>query len=90
MSVVPPGDDHDVSTQLRLVEPPERRKKATRATKRAAPRRGRVVGASRGRRVRWDTDWRLDAATRQVGREGVAAAREALARAESDRLREAS
>jgi hypothetical protein len=37
-----------------------------------------------GRRARWASDWRLDAATKKVGREGVAAARAALARAHPD------
>ncbi|HEY8217095.1 MAG TPA: hypothetical protein VIH82_08170 [Acidimicrobiia bacterium] len=59
-----------VSTQLRLVEAPERPK-----------RRARVTKVSRARRAHWATDWRLDAGTRRAGREGVQAARAALAQA---------
>ena len=63
-----------VNTQLRLVETP-RPKPAPRR------RRARSVSASAARAVRWSGDWRLDSKARHVGRQGVAAAREALARA---------
>lgn len=84
MSVTPPGDHSCVSTQLRLVDPPEpatRPRAAVRGSGRAATRSGRAraVRTARGRRVHWTSDWHLDAATKQVGREGVAAARAALA-----------
>ena len=67
-----------MSTQLRLVDPPE-----GRAAKRSRPRKGRArtVPAARSRQVRWGADWRLDATARQVGRQGIAEARAALARA---------
>jgi hypothetical protein len=66
-----------MSTQLRLVEAPKARKpKARKATK----RRARAVPSGRAR-VRWNSDWRLDATARQVGRQGVATARAALAQA---------
>lgn len=74
MNVTPQGDTHGVNTQLRLVDAPDRRPVASR-------RRARTVKAARGARVRWGTDWRLDATARRVGREGVAAARAELARA---------
>ena len=61
-----------MSTQLRLVEPPEDR------PSRRTPSRARVVTNARRRRARWHTEWRLDVSTRQVGRQGVAAARAAL------------
>lgn len=79
MTVTPPGDDHGMSTQLRLVEAP----KDKTAPARGAPkrRRARTVPAARSRQVRWGADWRLDATARQVGRQGVAQARAALARA---------
>ena len=96
ISVTPPDDDQLVTTQLRLVDPPEGPAvPASRAAKRsrsAAPRQTgtRTSGprvASR-RAVRWG-DWQLDARTRTVGRQGVAAAREALERvaAEQERAR---
>lgn len=73
-----------MSTQLRLVEPLEptgstelatRRPLATRTSKRA-----RTGASGSRRRVHWAADWRLDATTRQIGRQGVAAARAELAR----------
>lgn len=70
-----------MSTQLRLVETPARE---------ARPRTGaraRTTRTPRRRRVHWSADWRLDDRTRRAGREGVAAARAALAsarRPESD------
>ena len=80
ITVTPPGDTHRVSTQLRLVEPPEPRPQATRrpskGAAKATTRRGRVTTA--GRRSASGGDWRLDAGTRQVGRAGVASARRAL------------
>jgi len=44
------------------------------------------------RRVTWGADWHLDTKVRRVGREGVAAARQALAEATppDGRLRKAS
>ena len=83
MTVTPPGDTHDVSMQLRLVEAPTRT-----PTPRATPRRGRATRARRP--VRWSTDWHLDATTRRVGRAGVAAARASLGKAAQASLREAS
>jgi hypothetical protein len=73
-----------VSTQLRLVDPPEP-EKTTRSARRATtkgrtgPKRTRVAPARRGgrRAVNWG-DWQLDARTRSVGRAGVARARRAL------------
>ncbi len=73
-----------MSTQLRLVDPPE--PEATKPGRRAAtkgrtaPKRtGRPTPARGGgrRAVNWG-DWRLDARTRSVGRAGVARARRAL------------
>jgi hypothetical protein len=83
MSVTPLGDTPGVSKQLRLVDAPTRSHRAV-GTKhaRATTRRGR-------RLARWDVDWHLDAPTRQAGRAGVAAARDALTRADED-LRQAS
>jgi hypothetical protein len=40
------------------------------------------VRGGQTRQVHWASDWRLDDSARQVGRQGVAAARAALARAE--------
>ncbi|MFM8302870.1 MAG: hypothetical protein ACKOA9_01010 [Actinomycetota bacterium] len=55
-------------------------------------RAGRATGRSAARRViHRQAQWRLDDRTREVGRAGVASAREALARAHPDRdLRRAS
>ena len=73
-----------MSTQLRLVDPPE--PEATKSSRRAtsgshradADRSPRLPPAVGGRRaVNWG-DWRLDARTRTVGRAGVARARRAL------------
>jgi hypothetical protein len=73
-----------VSTQLRLVEPPEPKvtkssRRATTAGRTAPKRTGRPTPARGGgrRAVNWG-DWRLDARTRSVGRAGVARARRAL------------
>ena len=68
-----------MTTQLRLVEAPKARPKPRRAT----PRRARSVAAGRAR-VRWGSDWHLDPSMRQIGREGVATARAALARVAGD------
>ena len=68
-----------MSTQLRLVEAPKAQQKA----RKAPTRRARAVSAGRAR-VRWARDWRLDPTARQVGRQGVATARAALARATAD------
>jgi hypothetical protein len=82
-----------VTTQLRLVEPPEPSSRpASGTSKRASKgpakgsqpsrsRRGRsqaVTGTRTGRRAAAWGDWRLDAGTRRVGRAGVARARQAL------------
>jgi hypothetical protein len=69
-----------MSTQLRLVEPTESAPRPRRRP--AASPRAKVVPASRGRRVQWDTEWRLSTKTRRIGREGVAAARAALEHAD--------
>ena len=63
-----------MSKQLRLVDPPAPRPKPAR--------RARVVRGGQTRPVHWASDWRIDDTARQVGRQGVAAARAALARAE--------
>jgi hypothetical protein len=68
-----------MSTQLHLVDtgaaPASRPARRARVTK--APK-----AKGKGRRVaHWHTEWRLDDRTRQVGQEGVAAARQALAQA---------
>jgi hypothetical protein len=85
-----------VTTQLRLVEPPEPSpKRATGAPERSgtasarpSTRRGRTTTAARtGRRSASWGDWRLDAGTRRVGRAGVASARRALEAALEQELR---
>ena len=98
ITVTPQGDTPLVSTQLRLVEPPEPSSRPASGTKRASKgpakgteqsrsRRGRSQRLDRtgtaqvsrtGRRAAAWGDWRLDAGTRQVGRAGVAQARQAL------------
>jgi hypothetical protein len=89
-----------VTTQLRLVEPPEpRASRSPRSPKRRErtadrPRTATVTRSARagraGRRsVNWG-DWHLDARTRQVGRAGVARAREALEAALEQELSQAS
>ena len=78
-----------MSTQLRLVEAPKTRSKARSKPRSATPRRARAVPAGRAR-ARWGSDWRLDESARQVGRQGVATARAALARAADSALRKAS
>jgi hypothetical protein len=61
-----------MGTQLRLVETPATRRRTRRGNQ-----------ARRGRRaVHWP-DWRLDDRARRVGRDGVAQARAALARAQN-------
>jgi hypothetical protein len=86
-----------VTTQLRLVEPPEPTSRPASGTKRASkgPAKGTEQSRSRrgtsrartatvsrtGRRAAAWGDWRLDAGTRQVGRAGVAQARRALEQA---------
>ncbi len=86
-----------MSTQLRLVEPPEPRPPATtRAPKRRArsgdrPRATRAtVTARTGRRAAGWGDWHLDARTRRVGQAGVARARKALEAAAEQELSQAS
>jgi hypothetical protein len=71
------ADGRGRTTQLRLLQ--SERPRTLRARK-AAPRAARAV--------HWEGQWHLDARTRRVGRQGVASARAALARA--DELREAS
>lgn len=68
-----------MSTQLRLVEGP-----APKARQRAGAR-ARVTRAPKSRRAHWSADWRLDDRTRRAGREGIAAARRALADARPPR-----
>ncbi|MCJ7436754.1 MAG: hypothetical protein MUP97_03200 [Acidimicrobiia bacterium] len=67
-----------MSTQLHLVDtrgtPPARPTRRARVTKTPKTRKGR-------RAAHWHTEWHLDDRTRQVGQEGVAAARQALAQA---------
>jgi len=99
ITVTPPGDTPHVTTQLRLVEPPEPRprpaagaakrsaKAPARATTRRTTARGRTAAARTGRRSASWGDWRLDAGTRRVGREGVASARRALEAALEQELR---
>ncbi|HEU5300871.1 MAG TPA: hypothetical protein VFW06_01405 [Acidimicrobiia bacterium] len=73
-----------MTTQLRLVDteaispttpeparPPARRRRA----------RVRADATSTRRPARWHSEWRLDDKTRRVGQQGIAAARDALARA---------
>jgi len=84
MDVTPFGDTPGVSTQLRLVET------AAPARPRNQVRRARPAPARARRAARWNSDWRLDAGARQVGRKGVAAARDQLIRASDADLRQAS
>jgi hypothetical protein len=63
-----------VGTQLRLVEGIETTARPARPRRAEPARRGR-------RAVHWP-DWRLDDRARRVGREGIAQARAALARAQ--------
>ena len=78
-----------MSTQLRLVDPPTQPAPDKPAAPRA--RRARAVPAGRARRAaRWNTTWQLDAKARRVGREGVAAARQALIEATDPGLSKAS
>jgi hypothetical protein len=74
-----PGSGGTPTTQLRLLQ--SERPRPVRARK--APGRAR-------RAVHWHDQWRLDAQTRRIGQQGVASAREALARAHADELRRAS
>ena len=80
ITVTPPGDDHRVTTQLRLVDTPEappapasraRQRRRAPAPVGARPSGRTHVGAARAgghrRAVRWG-DWQLDARTRTVGR----------------------
>ncbi|HEU5308561.1 MAG TPA: hypothetical protein VFW97_14630 [Acidimicrobiia bacterium] len=88
-----------MTTQLRLVDPPESRprpaagartrgskagaskgapKGAPKGVARTATRRARTASARAGRRAASWGDWHLDAGTRQIGRAGVARARQAL------------
>jgi hypothetical protein len=85
MTVTPPDDDLGVSNQLRLVDTPTRVRASAKPARhaRAVPRRSR-------RAARWSADWRLDAEARQIGRVGLAAARDALTRASDQTLSEAS
>jgi hypothetical protein len=86
-----------VTTQLRLVEPPETPAgRASRPPKRRGrtsdrPRTASVARSSRtGRRSANWGDWHLDARTRKVGRAGVASARRALEAAVEQELSQAS
>jgi hypothetical protein len=85
MNVTPPGDALVVSTQLRLVDSPSTKDSSRPAAGRAgAGRKAKAVKTPRGRRVHWEAEWRLDATSRRVGRQGVAAARAALQQARTD------
>ena len=67
------------STQLRLLQ-----------SERPRPQRARMAAPRARRAVHWDSHWRLDSQTRRVGREGVASAKAALARAHREDLPRAS
>ena len=67
------------NTQLRLLQ-----------SERPRPLRARKATGRTRRAVHWQDQWRLDAQTRRIGQQGVASAREALARAHADELRRAS
>jgi len=77
------ADDDSVGSaptaQLRLLQ-----------SERPRPLRARKAAPRARRAVHWESQWRLDARTRRVGQQGVASAREALARAHTDELRRAS
>jgi hypothetical protein len=87
-----------VTTQLRLVDPPEEprsRRSVGKAGRRAAAGdRPRAAAGNRvartGRRAAGWGDWHLDASTRRVGRAGVARARRALEAAVEQELSRAS
>jgi len=93
ITVIPPADTPDMSTQLHLVDtkavpssrpasraPVAKASKASKARKNAkSPENSRTAKSRRA--GHWHTEWRLDDRTRQVGQLGVAAAREALAQA---------
>ena len=86
-----------MTTQLRLVEPPEsptaRGARAVKGRTSVADRRPRTASLARSSRSRrsanWG-DWHLDARTRKVGRAGVASARRALEAAAEQELSRAS
>jgi hypothetical protein len=93
-----------MTTQLRLVDPPPAAARTKTSAARSATARttgartvrariatsGRPGTTSNRRAARWG-DWHLDDRTRRIGREGIAAAREALERAAAlDALRHAS
>ena len=80
-----------MSTQLRLITKPGAAKTPTprplRARRTPATPAGRTPArpAGRARRaVHWQGQWRLDDQARNIGKAGVASAREALARAHPD------
>ena len=73
------GKMSERSNQLRLLQ-----------SERPRPLRARKAAPRARRAVHWQDQWRLDSQTRRVGREGVASARAALARAHSEDLRRAS
>jgi hypothetical protein len=79
-----------VSTQLRLVEAPGKpSKRRNHAPKAKATAKLEAANGAR-RPVHWGA-WQLDEQTRQIGRAGVAAARQALEAArEAQELRQAS
>jgi hypothetical protein len=85
-----------VTTQLRLVEPPESPAgRASRPPKRRnrtadRPRSASLARSRTGRRSANWGDWQLDARTRKVGRAGVASARRALEAAVEQELSRAS
>ena len=82
-----------MAVQLRLVDPPPAASPRLPRTSRTTTGVARPAGATRTRTTRARTvkgstrraahwgEWRLDAHTREVGREGIAAARAALRQA---------
>jgi hypothetical protein len=84
-----------VSTQLRLVEPPEPTSAAgsgggrpSAARRRAGPPSSGRSARGTGRRPAHWGEWHLDTRTRRVGRAGVAAARAALEQAAAEQQQE--
>ena len=74
-----------MSTQLRLIKTGPAKTRAKKTDPKPAfprPLRARRAPTTRARRsVHWQGQWRLDTQTRDIGKAGVASAREALARA---------
>jgi hypothetical protein len=79
-----------VSTQLRLVEAPKKPSKQQKHAPKARATAKLKAATGARRPVHWGA-WHLDDHTRQIGRAGVAAARQALEAArEAQELRQAS